>query len=231
MISWATWAGWAPGNDPAHLPDGVGRSLPKDADVIIQIHYHPSGKPEVDRTRIGLHLSRKPVKQTLQWAGVTSQDIRLPAGLPNVEVAAHWLIPIDVEALAVAPHMHQLGRDMKITATLPGGQLIPMIQVADWDPAWQGTYSFEQPIKLPKGSVVNVLAHYDNTAHPRNPNHPPRLVRDGQGSNDEMCVGYLAVVKGGQDLTRPGEKDDLFAILVYQRLRSLRLDQRNRGRR
>src|SRR5262249_21995246 len=59
--------GWAPGNEPSRLPDGVGRALPKGADVIVQVHYHPSGKPESDRPRIGLHFARSPVKQILHW--------------------------------------------------------------------------------------------------------------------------------------------------------------------
>src|SRR5262249_6965392 len=36
--------GWAPGIQPSPLPDGVGRSLPRGADIIVQVHYHPSGK-------------------------------------------------------------------------------------------------------------------------------------------------------------------------------------------
>ncbi len=72
--------GWAPGNEPARLPDGVGRSLPRKADVIIQVHYHPSGKPEIDRSRIGLHFARKPVKQTLHWAHAINGTFELPRG-------------------------------------------------------------------------------------------------------------------------------------------------------
>ena len=223
--------GWAPGNDPGHLPEGVGRSLPKRADVILQVHYHPDGKPEVDRTRIGLHLSRKPIRQTLQWKGVMSQDIRLEAGQADTKIKASWMVPVDVEALAVAPHMHQLGKEMTMSATYPGGRTIDLIHIADWDPGWQGTYSFERPVSLPKGTIVKVVAHYDNSAHARNPNRPPRLVKWGHGSTDEMCVGYIAVVKARQDLTRPGEKDDLFAILVDQCLRNLRREQNARSRR
>ena len=37
-----------------------------------------------------------------------------------------------------------------------------------------------------------------------------------------MCVGYIAVVKKGQDLTRPGSRDDLFETFQKQRLRNLR---------
>ena len=59
--------GWAPGIQPSPLPDGIGRSLPRGADIIVQVHYHPSGKAETDRTRIGLHFARKPIRQTLHW--------------------------------------------------------------------------------------------------------------------------------------------------------------------
>jgi hypothetical protein len=71
---------------------------------------------------------------------------------------------------------------------------------------------------VPKGSVLHVVAHDDNTAgNPRNPNRPPKLVKWGETTTDEMCVGFLAVTKKGQDLTRPGEKDDLGDILAAQR--------------
>ncbi len=223
--------GWAPGNEPTPLPDGVGRSLPRRADVILQVHYHPGGKPEVDRTRIGLHLARKPVRQTLQWKGVMNLDFRIPAGEADVRVKATWAVPVDVEVLAVAPHMHQIGREMRITAALPDGRSVDLIHVPAWDPGWQGTYTFEKPVRLPRGSVVKVVGRFDNSDHPRNPHRPPRPVRQGPGSAEEMCVGYLAVVKAGQDLTRPGEKDDLFATLVDQHLRDLRRDQAARKRR
>ncbi len=223
--------GWAPGNEPGHLPEGVGRSLPRRADVILQVHYHPDGKPEVDRTRIGLHFSRKPVRRTLQWKGVMSCDIRLEPGEPDTTVKASWMVPVDVEALAVSPHMHQLGREMRMTATLPGGKIVDLIEVRDWDPGWQGTYTFEKPVPLPKGTMVKVVARFDNSAHPRNPHSPPKVVKWGHGSTDEMCVGYIAVVKSRQDLTRPGEKDDLFGIFNDQYLRNLRREQRERTRR
>ena len=82
--------GWAPGNEAGHLPDGVGRSsAPSRADVILQVHYHPDGKPESrpDQDR-ALSGSRKPVKQTLQWKGVMSQDIRLEPGDVDTKIKA-----------------------------------------------------------------------------------------------------------------------------------------------
>ncbi|WP_435011125.1 hypothetical protein P12x_002423 [Tundrisphaera lichenicola] len=223
--------GWAPGNEASHLPEGVGRSLPRKADVILQIHYHPGGKPAVDRTRIGLYFSKKSVRQTLQWKGVMTDKIRLPAGEPDIKVKARWFVPVGVDLLAIAPHMHQLGRDMKVTATYPDGRSIDLIHIPDWDPDWQGTYTFETPIPLPKGSTIHVVGRFDNTDRPANPHQPPRLVKFGPASTDEMCVAYLAIVKSGQDLTKPGERDDLFAILVDQYWRGIKRDAMNRRRR
>jgi len=223
--------GWAAGIEAVHLPDGIGRTLPSRADVILQIHYHPSGKPEIDRTRLGIHFARKPVKRTLQWANASNYDFRLQPGNPNTEVKATWYVPVDVDALAVTPHMHQLGRDFHMSVAYPNGRKQDLIHIAEWDPSWQNSYSFEKPVRLPRGSVVTVVAHYDNSAHARNPNRPPKLVKWGPAVTDEMCVGYIGVVKAGQDLTRPGEKDDLFDILLKQYNKKRQRDQLNATRR
>ncbi len=108
---------WAAGHEPAIFL-GDRQRLSRQSDVVLQIHYHPTGKPEVDRTRIGVYYSREPVKQALHWSTVSNSDFHLPAGDPNVEVKASWFIPVDVEVLAVSPHMHQLGRDMSMSVTL-----------------------------------------------------------------------------------------------------------------
>ncbi len=212
--------GWAPGIEARPLPDGIGRSLPKGADVIIQVHYHASGKPETDRTRIGLHFARKPVRQILHWAAAVNPHLELPPGQPDVEIKAAWKAPVDLVAHAVTPHMHLLGRDMEMFVTLPNGRTQELIKIDDWDFNWQYSYFFRKPIDLPRGSILNVVAHYDNTdSNPRNPNHPPKLVKWGEATTDEMCIGFIAVTKKDQDLTRPGEKDDLLEIFAQQRAR------------
>ena len=223
--------GWAAGNVPTHLPDGIGRSLPARSDVILQVHYHPSGKPEVDRTRLGIYFCRKPVRQTLHWANATNTSFRLQPGQSNIEVKASWSVPVDVEALAVTPHMHQLGRDFRMSVTFPGGRSQDLLHIDSWDPNWQNTYYFEKRISLPKGSTVKVVAQYDNSAHPRNPHSPPKLVTWGPEVTDEMCVGYIGVVKKGQDLTRSQDKDDLFEILAKQHVRTIRREQASGSRR
>ncbi|MDR3637811.1 MAG: hypothetical protein P4L84_28655 [Isosphaeraceae bacterium] len=220
---------WAAGHEASRLPLGIGQRLLRQCDVVMQVHYHPSGKPEVDRTRIGVYFSREPVKQALHWNRASNSKFQIAAGETNVEVKASWFVPADVEALGVSPHMHQLGRDMRISVTFPNGRIQDLIQIPAWDPTWQSAYYFQQPIALPQGSVVNVVAHFDNSAHPRNPNQPPKRVKSGSNVSDEMCEGFIAVVKKGQDLTVPRATDDLTDIFAKQRIRKL-IKEVNKGR-
>jgi hypothetical protein len=209
--------GWAPGNLPSFLPDGIGRSLPKKSDVIVQVHYHPQGKAETDRSKIGLYFARKPIKQVIHWGVVINPGIELPPGESNIEMKAAWEVPVNVTAWSIAPHMHLLGKDMHIAVKFPDGRVQDLIKVPDWDFNWQYTYHFENPLEIPKGSLVYLVAHYDNTAsNPKNPNKPPKLVKWGEATTDEMCIGFLGLTKSGQDLTKPGEKDDLMDIMRKQ---------------
>ena len=212
---------WAGGHSPCHLPNGIGQRLNRQSDIILQIHYHPTGKKETDRTKVGLYFSRHPVKQALHWTTISNTKFRVPAGNANYEVKSTWFTPVELEVLAVSPHMHGLGRDMRMSATLPNGKTQDLIQIPSWDPSWQSAYYFQHPIALPSCSVVKVVAHFDNSDHPRNPNRPPKPISYGSNANDEMCEGFIAVVKKGQDLTLPHARDDLAEILVRQRIKNL----------
>jgi Copper type II ascorbate-dependent monooxygenase, C-terminal domain len=179
--------------------------------------HHPSGKPETDRTHVGLYFARKPVKRTLQRAGAWNPNLVLPTDGPDaskIEAKATWTIPVDVVGFACAPHMHLLVRDMLMSVRFPDGRKQDLLKIDDWDFAWQGAYRFAMPIILPKGTVLEVVAHYDNTANnPRNPNKAPKIVKWGEATTDEMCIGFIMLAKKDQDLTRPGELDDLFKII------------------
>ena len=93
--------------------------------------------------------------------------------------------------MGISPHMHNLGREFKVIATRPGSASeVPLIWIKDWDFNWQGAYQFaRRPVRLPKGSTIKVQAVYDNSAeNPKNPNTPPKPVRWGEQTTDEMCL-------------------------------------------
>src|ERR1022692_2283882 len=93
---------------------------------------------------------------------------------------------------------HYLGRLLEGYATLPGGKRQWLIRIPDWDPNWQAVYRYKEPVFLPKGTVVSMRYHYDNSAaNPRNPNQPPRHVRGGNQATDEMAHLWLQVLPRG----------------------------------
>ena len=84
---------------------------------------------------------------------------------------------------------------MKVTATLPDGKKQPMIWISDWDFNWQGRYQYARPVSLPKGAVVEMEAFFDNSSdNPKNPNNPPKTVKQGERTVDEMCECLFQVV-------------------------------------
>ena len=185
--------GWAPGNYPSLLPDGIGRLVPKGADLVVQVHYHKSGKPEKDRTKIALYFAHGTVDKRIRSFPVAKLMLRIPPGDSNYVVHASLPVKLDATLYRVSPHMHLLGKDMKITATLPDGTLVPLVHVENWDFNWQTGYDLKTPLKLPAGSRVDLEAHYDNsTGNPVNPNNPPKLVTWGEQTTDEMCLAFLS---------------------------------------
>jgi hypothetical protein len=70
-----------------------------------------------------------------------------------------------------------------------------LIWIDDWDFNWQGQYQYRSPVTLVKGSVIKLDAYYDNSAeNPSNPSNPPRRVRWGEQTTDEMCLLGVQVV-------------------------------------
>jgi hypothetical protein len=192
---------WAPGSTPRPLPDGVGRYMRKGSDLVLQIHYHPDGKEEADQSQVGVYFTRKPVEKLIGGLAVMKRLTPIPAGEKAYKVSASSVpLPADVDLLSVFPHMHWIGREMKIYAETPDGKEVPLFWVKDWDFNWQGSYAFAKPVRLTKGTVVKMEAVYDNsTDNPRNPNNPPKRVTPGEGTDNEMCLCGMTLVTDSLD--------------------------------
>jgi Flp pilus assembly protein TadD len=105
-----------------------------------------------------------------------------------------YVLPVDVELLAVQPHAHNLARAIKGYAQLPNGRREWLIDIPDWDFRWQDVYRYAAPLRLPRGTVLEMEYTYDNSgSNPRNPHQPPRRVTFGQTSSSEMGDLWLQV--------------------------------------
>jgi hypothetical protein len=180
---------WFPGMSPRHLPEGMGRLVPRGSDIVAEIHYVSTGKPERDRSKIGLYYAKRSARQIVVELQVGNNQIEIPAGEQRHLESASYTLPVDTALLDVVPHMHVLGREIKVVATLPDGGIRPLLWIKDWDFNWQGQYVYSDEVFLPKGSRITVQAWYDNSSeNPLNPNSPPQMVRWGSDATDEMLV-------------------------------------------
>ena len=187
--------GWAPGVTPSVLPDGVGYLLPKGADIVLQVHYYRTGHVERDQSRLGLYFSKTSKTVPLQIDSAINDKFMIPAGEEKYAVHASRQVKKDSYLLATMPHMHLLGRDMRIIAKPPTGDSIDLIWIQDWDFNWQDIYHYQKPIFLPAGTRVSLVAHFDNSVdNPSNPHNPPIPVGWGDRTTDEMCIGFLYYV-------------------------------------
>jgi peroxiredoxin len=186
---------WNPGASPRRPRPGVGRTLKAGSDIAMLIHYHASGKDEVDRSSVGLYFSDRPPERILGRISLSSAKIDIPPGEPRHRIVARRTVPVDSSAESILPHGHNLLREMTLTATLPDGRVVRMLRLDDWDIHWQGQYHLREPVPLPAGTKLEVVAVYDNSsANPRNPFTPPRRVRYGPNSDNEMLGCHVYVV-------------------------------------
>ncbi len=187
---------WKPGSPPAVEPEGMAWRCDPGTDLILNMHLQPTGKPERIEAEIGLYFTDKPqtiFPMLLQLEHDGAIDI--PPGKKDFTITDSLRLPIDVDVLGVYPHAHYLGRDLEGVATLPDGTRRSLVHITRWDLNWQGIYKYRQPIFLPKGSVLSMRYRYDNSAENlRNPHRPPRRVRAGNRSSEEMSHLWVQVL-------------------------------------
>ncbi len=209
--------GWTPGRDPRVGYAGLPWRLAPGTDLIVEMHMLPSGKPEAVQVGVGLYFTENgPANQpfVVQLAG--GIDMQIPPGEEDYLVVDSYRLPVDVVALAIYPHAHYLGKSVECVAKLPDGTTRWLLRIKEWDFNWQDIYEFREPIRLPQGTMLSTRLSFDNSdQNPRNPSIPPRTVRFGPHSSDEMAVVWIQVLPASR-----GERDSLRQDYVRQRLLS-----------
>jgi len=212
---------WKPGGAPYVEPEGFAWRLDPGNDLVLNAHLRPTGKPEQVRPTIGLYFTDQPQEKFPMLVNLEHDGaLDIPPGNSDFLVSDDFRLPMDVDVLAVYPHAHYLGHLLEGYATLPNGQRKWLIRIPDWDPNWQGAYHYRQAVFLPKGTVISMRYHYDNSAaNPRNPNQPPRRVVAGNQATDEMGHLWLQVLPKPDMISARGDRRmELQEALMRHRL-------------
>jgi hypothetical protein len=194
--------GWVPGQQVQHLPSGIGIKLPNKAKAILQIHY-PAGKTdELDSTKVLIKYTANTLRNLYSFpllnhsSTLTNGPLFIPANTIKT-FNAKYLAPFAGSLLQIAPHMHLIGKSIKVFCVTPLKDTLPLIEIPQWDFHWQGFYTFPSLIKIPAGSTLYSEAVYDNThANEHHPNHAGIIdVKAGEATTDEMMIVYFSFLE------------------------------------
>jgi len=188
--------GYIPGQTPRFFKEGTAITLKPATDFVLQMHYHPSGKEETDQTEIAFYFSPKPPTNILVVVAMASNEIDIPAGKVGYAASDTYTTTCDFLVQDIWAHMHLIGKTVNVTAETPDGKTRTLLKISEWDFNWQDTYSYKKPFRLPKGTKIRADFSWDNSgANPHNPFSPPKRIRLGEGSGDEMSgliIGAIA---------------------------------------
>lgn len=189
---------WVPGADTLENPSGARSLVPPESSILLQIHYHRSGKPEVDEgSRLAVWFDKeKPKKYVIPYIADTNFRI-IPKGVENYRSTGSKVIPSDCQLWLVGVHMHQLGKEFRAWHQPKDSTDRKLIlELKNWDFNWQSRYFLKDNITLQKGSIIHVEAIFDNSArNPNNPFSPPRTVFLGENTTDEMAFLTMSTIR------------------------------------
>jgi peroxiredoxin len=183
--------GTAPGDMPQILHKGFGKKIPAGSELIFEMHYTPNGIAQKDRSSVGMIFAKDPPKYYVRTQGVANDDFRIPPGDSNYEVEQWFRFPEDGYLLSFMPHMHLRGKDFKYTVFYPDGKSEVLLWIPRYDFNWQSAYRVAEPMRMPKGTKIHCVAHFDNSAGNLNNPDPTKAVVWGDQTWEEMMIGWM----------------------------------------
>ncbi len=198
---------WVPGQSDFHLPPKTAMVVEPGTRLLLQMHYNtaaftPDAEIPSDRTRVQIWTmppGEVPEKSASFFTFI-NLDLDIPAGAPASVHTSVRTMPTDATFLAMQPHMHGLGRRLELRAQRQSGQDLCLVDVPQWDLAWQELYRYPLDAlpTLAAGDSVTLTCTFDNSAGNQpvfnGVQQPPRDVTWGEGSTDEMCQAYALLL-------------------------------------
>lgn len=163
---------------------GVGVPAKPGETVRIEVRFHPSGKAEPCKVRIGLFGSQSKPTETLSALSIRAPKSKISAGVQNFKLESAAILRSPIQLLSVHPDATSLCSEVRADVIEPGKPARLLFQIAKWDPNNLGAYNFGRPVRLPKGSLIRSTWTFDNTTrNPRNPNTPPKDIEAAPSIN------------------------------------------------
>ncbi len=215
---------YVPGTTPFLFPKNFGVNIPKNATLIFGMHYPKSAIGQLDSSRINYFIGNvtRPVIYAPilnHYSNILNGPLLIPANTIKT-FTERFNMPADVSVFGIAPHMHLIGKNIKVFGIKPTQDTLPLIDIPSWDFEWQGMYYFKKILKIENGTKLYSTATFDNTAaNINNPSSPPQLVKAGENTTDEMMLTYFALTTyfdGDEDISLENFASGVIAPPTYK---------------
>jgi hypothetical protein len=189
--------GYAPGKEYATTyPENTGIYVPEGSALRMSIHYTSFGQETVDSTRVGLWFFDKAEEPDFEYhtysVATPMNQIEIPAGDFEHEAAASHVFEKDIVLHGFRAHMHYRGKSMAARVIYPDNTVEEIINIPNYNFAWQPTYQTDEPMVLPAGSRVVVEGLFDNSEYNLGVPDPTVNAMGGLQSWEEMFIGYFS---------------------------------------
>lgn len=204
-------SGWAPGVQPIMLPEGTAVRIPKGMKLGIQIHYAPTEVERTDQTEVGLYLADGVVKKNLRVLFGDRKDLEIQPNDASYSLTDKKTFNTDAVIRFFHVHMHLRGKSYVMRFTYPDGRVEDVLTVPRYDFNWQRVYLLKEPMRVPKGTSVEFIGTYDNSAGNKFNPDPTKAVRWGETTKDEMMQGRIFYESADENLNLTVKKGHVVA--------------------
>lgn len=193
-------SGWVPGTNTVRLTEGTAVRIPKGMRLGIQVHYAPSDEDAHDQTKIGMYFSNGIVRKNIRMLFGDRKDLVIQPGQSDASFISRNTFPTDAVIKFFHVHMHLRGKSYVMKLHYPDGRVETALEVQGYNFNWQRTYILDEPLRVPKGTVVEYIGTYDNSEKNRFNPDPAQTVRWGEKTVDEMMQGRIFYEAADEDL-------------------------------
>lgn len=193
--------GHVPGAEPMQMLKGVAVRLPSTSMLGLQIHFVATGKPEKCRIRVGIKFASGTIDKQLRFFLFDGGRFSIPPQEPAYALRRSHTLDCDAVGIGMFSHMHLRGKAMTFRAELPDGKSETLLMIPNFHFDWQIPYVWpEASKKFPKGTKLECVAVYDNSAFNAFNPDPKAIVRSGPQTYHEMMNGFLFYVDANEKL-------------------------------
>jgi peroxiredoxin len=193
LLAW-----YSAGSLPTVYPEDIAREIPAGSQILFRIRYRPIGRPESDRTQIGLvWADPDKVTRKVRVVPIFEAPVAINKETPAKELVIKRAIDDGTFLLAITPSLTRLGRNFQLLwpPDSRDGSVRALLRINADPYLWSHQYRLSLPLELPAGTVLTTTALFDQlspAARKRGDVPSPDDIQS-EPPSEEKLVTYLEV--------------------------------------